>query len=187
MDIPKQARSYSLEVIGSSDDLKKKIDYERIVSDGSTIVTNDLQLMAYLNSSIRRSIYGNEINKVHIGDKIVSYRDIFGENFIVPKGTVLMVNEIVRSDDDHIEAVVTNPTYSKNIDPVISARCATCHYDSKEFPNLTTYEEVVDATADGELLCRINGTCGAVMPESGKLPQATINMIQLWADNEFPN
>ena len=86
-----------------------------------------------------------------------------------------------------IEAVVTNPTYSKNIQSVMSARCTTCHYDGKEFPNLTTYEEVVDATADGELLCRINGTCGAVMPEGGKLPQATINMIQLWADNEYPN
>jgi hypothetical protein len=60
LDIPKQARSYSLEVIGSSDDLKKKIDYERIVSDGSTIVTNDLQLMAYLNSSIRRSSKASE-------------------------------------------------------------------------------------------------------------------------------
>jgi len=86
-----------------------------------------------------------------------------------------------------IEAGVTNPTYSKNIQSVMSARCTTCHYDGKEFPNLTTYEEVVDATADGELLCRINGSCGAVMPEGGKLPQATINMIQLWADNEFPN
>ena len=108
IDIPKQARSYSLELIGCSDDLKKKIDYERIVSDGSTIVTNDLQLMAYLNSSVRRSIYGNEVNKVHIGDKIVAYRDIFGENFIIPKGTVLMVNEIIRSDEAHIEAVVTS-------------------------------------------------------------------------------
>ena len=108
LDIPKQSRSYSLEVIGCSDDLKRKIDYDRITSDGSTIVTNDLQLMAYLNSSIRRSIYGNEVNKVHIGDKIVAYRDIVGENFIIPKGTILMVNEIIRSDESHIEAVVTS-------------------------------------------------------------------------------
>ena len=108
LDIPKQSRSYSLEVIGCSDDLKKKIDYERILADGSTIVTNDIKLMAYLNSSVRRSIYGNEVNKVHIGDKIVSYTDVYGENFIIPKGTVLMVNEIVRSDEEHIEAVVTS-------------------------------------------------------------------------------
>ena len=108
LDIPKQARSYSLEVIGCSDDLKRKVDYERITSDGSTIVTNDLPLMAYLNDSIRRSIYGNEVHKLHIGDRIISHRNVYGENFIIPKGTVLMVSDIVKSEDEFIDAVLTS-------------------------------------------------------------------------------
>ena len=86
-----------------------------------------------------------------------------------------------------ISAIVTDPTYSKNIEPIMAAKCTGCHSGGDQFPNLSTYEEVVDATADGKLLCRINGTCGSIMPTSGKLPQATIDMIQLWADNEFPN
>lgn len=86
-----------------------------------------------------------------------------------------------------ISAVVTDPTYSRNIQPIMAAKCTGCHSGGDEFPNLSTYEEVVDATADGKLLCKINGECGSIMPTSGKLPQATIDMIELWATNEYPN
>ncbi len=86
-----------------------------------------------------------------------------------------------------ISAVVTNPTYSANIEPVISAKCAGCHSNGSQDPNLETYQEVKDAIENGTVLCRINGTdnCGEIMPTSGKMPQATLNMIQLWVDQGY--
>lgn len=89
-----------------------------------------------------------------------------------------------------ISAVVTDPTYSKNVEPIIAAKCIGCHSTSgnDDQPYLENYDEVKDATQNGTLLCRIDGSCGSVMPPTGgKLPQATIDMIQLWATNQFPN
>ena len=86
-----------------------------------------------------------------------------------------------------LTVVVTTPTYAKNIVPVITASCISCHSAGSQFPTLETYAQVVEATQNGNLLCRINGTCGSIMPTNGKLPQATIDMIQLWKTNNYPN
>lgn len=85
-----------------------------------------------------------------------------------------------------ISAVVTDPTYSKNIAPVLSAQCVGCHSNGSQYPPLESYADVMDATQNGSLLCRINGSCGNVMPAT-KMPQATIDMIQRWADNGYKN
>jgi hypothetical protein len=79
-----------------------------------------------------------------------------------------------------ISAVVTNPTYVTNIEPVISTKCAGCHSGGNQSPNLETYLEVKEEVENGTVLCRINGSCGDIMPTSGKMPQATITMIELW-------
>lgn len=86
-----------------------------------------------------------------------------------------------------LSVVSTSPTYGTNIKPVVTASCIECHSSGYQFPNLETYDQVVEATKNGNLLCRINGTCGSIMPASGKLPQATIDMIQLWKTNNYPN
>ncbi len=85
-----------------------------------------------------------------------------------------------------ISAVVTNPTYVDNIEPVISTKCTICHFSGGESPSLENYAEVKDAIENGTVLCRINGTeCGEIMPTSGKMPQATITMIELWASQGY--
>jgi hypothetical protein len=86
-----------------------------------------------------------------------------------------------------ISAVITDPTYTAHIAPVMSAKCTSCHAGGNEFPNLETYAEVKEATQNGALLCRLEGTCGGeIMPPSGALPTATITMINNWATNNFP-
>ena len=75
---------------------------------------------------------------------------------------------------------VTNPNYTANIAPVIGSKCVSCHSGGNQNPNLETYAQVKNATQSGSLLCRINGSCGAIMPPSGALPSATIAMITLW-------
>jgi hypothetical protein len=86
-----------------------------------------------------------------------------------------------------VSVIVTSPTYTTNIEPVTSSNCVGCHSGGNQNPDLETYNQVVDATKNGKLLCKINGSCGSIMPPSGKMPQATIDMIKLWASNNYPN
>jgi hypothetical protein len=89
-----------------------------------------------------------------------------------------------------LSPVVTNPTYTANIAPIMDANCVSCHSGGSQFPDLDTYAAVksaADGTNSDALICRIQGTCGAIMPPSGALPTATVNMIKTWATNNYPN
>jgi hypothetical protein len=86
-----------------------------------------------------------------------------------------------------ISGVVTNPTYNANVKPVMTVKCTGCHSGGNEFPDLENYDQVKESSKTGKLLCKIKGECGQIMPTSGKMPQATIDMIQLWATNDYPN
>jgi len=88
---------------------------------------------------------------------------------------------------DQISIPSTNPTYTINVGPVIKANCSGCHSGGSQFPNLENYAQVKEATQNGNLLCKINGTCGSVMPTNGKMSQGTIDMIQLWSSNGYIN
>lgn len=84
-----------------------------------------------------------------------------------------------------LAGVIENPTYNANIAPIFKAECISCHSANSQYPPLETYEEVKDACENGQVLCRIEGSCGDIMPPSGKMPQATIDMINLWATNGY--
>ena len=85
-----------------------------------------------------------------------------------------------------ISAVVENPTYNTDIAPIIESKCVNCHSGGDQYPNLETYAEVKEATLTGTLICRVEGSCGEVMPPSGKLPSATISMINNWVTDSCP-
>ena len=84
--------------------------------------------------------------------------------------------------------VVTNPTYTKDIAPIISENCTSCHSSGQQSPNLTTYT-IVKAKADtGSLICSIEDpiSCGVtIMPPTGKMAQAKIDLIKLWKAQGF--
>ena len=105
----------------------------------------------------------------------------------MPQATIDMFQ---RWADQGYAKEITNPTYTKDIKPVMTANCTSCHSTSgkDDQPYLENYDQVKEATKTGTLLCRIDGSCGSVMPPTGgKLPQATIDMIKLWATNDYPN
>lgn len=85
-----------------------------------------------------------------------------------------------------ISAVIANPTYNANVASVMTAKCTGCHAGGGQYPNLETYSEVKDAAQNGTLLCRLDASCGNIMPQEGALPTATITMINTWATNNFP-
>ena len=84
-----------------------------------------------------------------------------------------------------LSTVVVNPTYNANIKPIMTSKCTSCHGGGGLNPNLTSYSLVKDACENGNLLCRLDATCGNIMPQSGRLPQATIDMINMWADLNY--
>ncbi|MFZ4671115.1 MAG: hypothetical protein ACOYLT_03780 [Flavobacterium sp.] len=90
---------------------------------------------------------------------------------------------------EEISGEVENPTYSKNIKPIIENNCLSCHSAAAaEYPTMETYAQVRDAAENGNMICRIDDqSCGAVMPQSGRMPQTRIDIIKKWVVNGYPN
>lgn len=83
----------------------------------------------------------------------------------------------------------TSPTYTGNIEAIIQTNCVSCHSAGGRFPTLETYDQVKEATQNGDLICRIDQTqsCGSVMPRQGAMPRPTIDMIILWQKEGYKN
>ena len=87
---------------------------------------------------------------------------------------------------EQISGVVANPTYNANVKGIMANNCTSCHNpDYDQSPYLQTYTDVKDACKNRNLLCRIDGSCGAIMPVAGKMPQASITIIKKWVSNGF--
>jgi len=104
--------------------------------------------------------------------------------FIVVVGSVFVSCESNTYGDI---SVVTNPTYAANIGPIVKGSCTGCHAGGGQYPNLENYAEVKEATLNGNLMCRIDQSqaCGRVMPQSGSMPQSTIDMFKLWVSQGY--
>lgn len=103
-------------------------------------------------------------------------------------GMLLVSCESATTQD--LSPVITNPTYTANVAPVMDANCVSCHSGGSQYPDLDSYAAVksaADGTNSDQLICRIQGNCGEIMPPSGALPSATVNMITTWATNNYPN
>lgn len=79
---------------------------------------------------------------------------------------------------------VANPTYNANVKGIMQNNCVGCHNatDNQE-PYLETYNEVknaCEAPGNKNLICRIQGSCGDIMPTSGRMPSVTIKIIEDW-------
>lgn len=87
---------------------------------------------------------------------------------------------------DEIKGVVLEPEYyTSTIKPIMTNNCVSCHNPSRgQSPYLETYLEV-KASCQGTLICRIKGNCGEIMPQSGSMPQTSINAIDIWIANGY--
>ena len=93
--------------------------------------------------------------------------------------------------DEIAAKVPENPTYAKDIKPLIEVSCISCHGGSigqAQYPPLNNYQQVkmaADATQGGQIICRMENACGLVMPLTGKLPQPKIDLVKKWAATGF--
>ena len=89
-----------------------------------------------------------------------------------------------QNDDDKTEFV----TYNDNIRSVINNNCLGCHssppVNGAPF-SLTTYTQVKNRAESGLLLTAISRQTGEAraMPPAGRLPQATIDLVEQWIDD----
>ena len=100
---------------------------------------------------------------------------------------ILLIGCSNDSESDLIET--TDPqtpiTYSKNIQSIINNNCLACHSDPTQngapFP-LNNYDNVLVRAQNGQLLRAISRQTGEprAMPPSGRLPQATIDLVDQW-------
>ena len=83
---------------------------------------------------------------------------------------------------EEIAGVVDNPTYEANVKNIMNDKCNSCHNpEYGQEPYLQTYTLVKEACENGSLLCKIDGSCGSIMPTEGKMPKARVDIIQNWA------
>ena len=107
---------------------------------------------------------------------------------ILPLFILCMFSCSYDSESDLIDAIDPEiiVTYTDNVQPIIQSACIGCHSDppvnGAPVP-WVTYDQVSQRAND--ILNRIsmqNGLPG-VMPPSGRLPQATIDVFNQWIDD----
>jgi hypothetical protein len=83
---------------------------------------------------------------------------------------------------------ITNPTYEKNIKPIMTSNCVGCHATGTRFPPLDNYNDVKLNCDTGDVICRIDDptVCfGQIMPTAGRMQQTTIDLVKLWKTQGF--
>ncbi|TBN04416.1 hypothetical protein EYD45_07305 [Hyunsoonleella flava] len=81
----------------------------------------------------------------------------------------------------------TSITYSNTIQSIINNNCVGCHSNPPQngapFP-LANFDEVFTRANNGQLLRSISRQTGEprAMPPSGRLPQATIDLVEQWIE-----
>ncbi len=93
-------------------------------------------------------------------------------------------------DDDSPEEMMEAeaPTYTANIEIIMSNNCTTCHASTPTNGapmSLVTYNQVVDAVNTRNLVSRINSTT-APMPQTGRMNSTLRQTIETWVENGMP-
>ncbi len=114
----------------------------------------------------------------------------------VPIATIICLLFASCTNDSESDLVEIEPDKSKTISyeadirQIIGNNCLDCHksppVNGAPF-SLDTYDRVKDKVENGNLITAINRQSGepAAMPPTGRLPKATIDLIEQWADEGF--
>jgi hypothetical protein len=79
--------------------------------------------------------------------------------------------------------------YANNVKAILDANCATsgCH-DAITLQSGFDYSSYSSAKAGvGISICKMKGTCGSIMPPSGKMADSLICIIEGWENQGYPN
>lgn len=80
-------------------------------------------------------------------------------------------------------------TYTKHIAPIMASGCSnssnSCHGSGSPFADLSNYTAVKAKAEAGRIKARAIDANPSVMPQSGKLPQAQLDLISCWLNNGY--
>lgn len=115
----------------------------------------------------------------------------FQNTFILVLVTSFFISCSNTSPDDLTEEILTGTviTYDVQIRPIIQSQCFMCHNTNN--PNggliLENFTQVRASAQNGALIDRITRSANdpLVMPQNGRLPQATIDIILQWRTDGF--
>lgn len=92
---------------------------------------------------------------------------------------------------DTLSCDLTNVTFSQTVEPLIVAKCQSCHNNGVMNGNITLegYQNIKEQAENGNLMGAIRHESGfSPMPQGeNQLPQCQIDEIQKWIDNGTPN
>lgn len=91
-------------------------------------------------------------------------------------------------DDDTPTDTTSKVTYKSNIKAIMDSNCVSCHGSTapKAGISLVTYNQVKSSAQNGNLINAMKGANGiSVMPPSGKLAKATLDLIDQWKTDGF--
>lgn len=115
-------------------------------------------------------------------------KKIFLTIFIV---TIIIMASCESHTYDEISKTTTDPTelvsYTKDVAPILASKCTSCHTTGQTTPYLETYTFAKNGVSTGEVLCKIQGSCGSVMPPTGKMEQSLIDKITKWKTDGYQN
>lgn len=82
-------------------------------------------------------------------------------------------------------------SFSAKVSPIIAQNCAVsgCHAGANPTAglNLTEFQTIQSIAQSGQLVGRVTGNGGALMPPSGALPDCDIALIQSWVNQGAPD
>lgn len=103
--------------------------------------------------------------------------------------TLLLLSNCTTTD---IPVPVTAPivetiTYDDDVKTIIDTNCVRCHGSVSPSAglNLTTYSLVRSAAENRGLIARMNDSSNPMPQDTGKLPQATLDIIDKWKTDGF--
>ena len=97
---------------------------------------------------------------------------------------ILSCTNVSEEDLIDVAPLPESVTYVDNVKSIIDNNCISCHSDPPKngapIP-LASYSNVKDAVLNHNLIGRITGSSGSLMPQGGpKLPQNLIDIIIQW-------
>jgi hypothetical protein len=84
---------------------------------------------------------------------------------------------------------VSSLSYNVDVKPILDTKCATpgCH-DAATNTSGYDYSNFNSARAGGDAyICKIKGSCGSIMPPSGKMADSLICILEGWKNQGYPN
>jgi hypothetical protein len=110
-------------------------------------------------------------------------------------GTLLCLLTVVKCSKDKApdpnvvtaQCDSTTTKYSVKVKPILDANCATsgCHDAATQQSGYDYSSYTTAKTGADRALCKMDGSCGSVMPPTGQLADSLIQVIKDWKNQGF--